>query len=256
MTTTVATPVPLGDRMKNYERATRTYLPTKTFTIVRVDGRAFTQFTRKLDKPFDSTFSRVMDEVARAMCLEVSGSVLAYTQSDEISLILSDHGPKRQPWVGGQVQKLVSLTAGIASAQFVKRAPSIWTNKTVPIFDSRVFTIDQPHEVCNYLLWRQRDARRNAVGMLASSRFSHRELHGKTTEERARMLTEIGASPATHIPDGVFHGRVINRVTVAKATEHNLYPRLTWDTRVAPDLNADPDGFVASILPDIEQVTA
>jgi len=42
----------LGDRMKNnYENITRTFLPRRTHTIIRLDGKAFHTFTRGMEKP-------------------------------------------------------------------------------------------------------------------------------------------------------------------------------------------------------------
>lgn len=37
---------PLGDRMKNYERQARLFLPARAHTITRIDGRAFHTWTR------------------------------------------------------------------------------------------------------------------------------------------------------------------------------------------------------------------
>lgn len=80
----------LGERMKKYEFVTRNYLTCKTPVIVRIDGKAFHTFTRGLEKPFDRNLIKLMQNTTLALCKEVDGCQLGYTQSDEISLLLTD----------------------------------------------------------------------------------------------------------------------------------------------------------------------
>lgn len=43
----------IGDRMKeNYESRTRIKLPRRSYTLIRVDGRSFSQYTKGLEKTF------------------------------------------------------------------------------------------------------------------------------------------------------------------------------------------------------------
>lgn len=46
----------LGDRMKRYENSYRFYLPNRTYTIIRVDGKAFHTYTKGLNRPYDIDF--------------------------------------------------------------------------------------------------------------------------------------------------------------------------------------------------------
>ncbi|GAA2820440.1 hypothetical protein GCM10020220_005930 [Nonomuraea rubra] len=106
----------LGDRMKGYEAVTRTLLPRRTYAVVRVDGRAFHRYLRHAARPFDDAVMRAMDAVAEALCAEMSGSVFAFTQSDECSVLLTDFDSAgTQPWFGGVVQKVVSVAASTAT---------------------------------------------------------------------------------------------------------------------------------------------
>jgi hypothetical protein len=44
----------LGDRMKSfYKDRTRTKLPRRSYTIIRIDGKAFHTYTKGLERPFD-----------------------------------------------------------------------------------------------------------------------------------------------------------------------------------------------------------
>src|SRR5690606_35013083 len=65
----------LGDRMKGYEQAHRAVLPRRTYTLLRLDGRAFHTYLRGADKPFDMPFITDMAAVSEALCEEISGTV-------------------------------------------------------------------------------------------------------------------------------------------------------------------------------------
>lgn len=209
----------LGDRMKAHERVTRAVLPRRTYSVLRVDGRAFHTHLRKVDKPFDERVSECMMVVARQLLEEVDGSVLAYTQSDECSLIFSDlHSLNFEPWFGGVVQKIVSVSASIASASFNKTALYFQMTDGFPLppkpalFDSRVFTIADPVEVSNYLVWRQRDAVRNSIQMVAQHHFSHAELQGRNSNTlQEKLWTERGVN-WNDVPGRHKRGQIVYRV--------------------------------------------
>src|SRR5262249_28462896 len=151
---------------KRYERATRTVLPRRTYTLLRVDGRAFHSYLRDAARPYDLEFMADLDTVAAELCREIPGTVFAYVQSDEISVLTVDFDSTgTQPWFDGEVQKMVSLSAAIATAALNARRPG-----RPATFDARVFTIADPVEVANYFVWRQRDAVRNSIAMAAQTR--------------------------------------------------------------------------------------
>lgn len=179
----------LGSRMKNnYEQASRVVLPWRMPVIVRIDGRAFHTLTRGMEKPFDPEFQSCMWDLAWEIRGEIATCVLAYAQSDEISFLL--HGYKKltsQPWFGNNLQKMVSVTAGMASAIMAL----LLHNTRLPVFDARAFVLPEA-EVCNYFIWRQKDAIRNSIQGYAQSMFSAKELHGKSQSEQLEMLEDRG----------------------------------------------------------------
>ena len=63
----------LGDRMKSYEaRETgRQFLPGVP-VLARIDGRAFSRFTKPIQRPYDPDFMAVMNEVTRALVQEAT----------------------------------------------------------------------------------------------------------------------------------------------------------------------------------------
>jgi tRNA(His) guanylyltransferase len=175
----------LGTRMKErYEFRARTFLPRRTHTIIRLDGRAFHSYTRGLDRPYDQQLMDDMAKTAEHLCSEIQGAKLAYTQSDEISILLTDfESIKTEAWFDGNVQKMVSISAAMATAKFNELRPG-----KLALFDSRVFVIPDPVEVGNYFVWRQQDATRNSISMAAQAKFFPRQLHLKSSNEMQEML--------------------------------------------------------------------
>lgn len=195
----------IGNRMKdNYENRYRMFLTRRTPVIVRLDGRAFHTLTRGLNKPFDEGFSNTMACVASYLCSEIQGAKCAYVQSDEISILLIDYNKlTTEAWFDYNVQKMTSISSGLASAYFTKH----WcSNGGCAVFDSRVFNIPV-EEVCNYFIWRQLDWVRNSVQMLSRANFSHKELHKKNQKDMHEMLYSKGinwADLADRWKNGVF----------------------------------------------------
>lgn len=245
----------LGDRMKQHEAPWKTTLPRRSAVICRVDGRAFHSHLRNADKPFDMGFIEDMGQVAIALCEEISGAVFAYHQSDEISILVYDQGSNTEPWFGGEVQKIVSISAAIATAALGERRIGR------PLFDSRIFTLPNPVEVANYFHWRQRDAVRNSISMAAQAHFPHRRLQGVNSAGMQEMLfTEAGINWNDY-PDACKRGQVAVRrsgereVTFThKRTgqaETVKAVRSWWEVEGAPHFTAAADGFLADIIPPI-----
>jgi len=188
----------LGTRMKEYEATSKTFLMRRTPVIIRLDGRAFHSFTkRKVIKesikgdPFSDIMKDCMVYTTTELCKQIQNVKIGYTQSDEISLLLTDwETHDTQQWFGGNIQKIVSLSAAIATNAFNHAYNSyerIEQCDKKPTFDSRVFSLPK-EEVNNYFVWRQQDASRNSVNMLAQYHFSHKSLQGKKNSEMQDML--------------------------------------------------------------------
>lgn len=216
----------LGDRMKKYESVTRFTLPRRTYTILRVDGRAFHSWTRGLDKPYDQNFMQCMDVAAIRLCEDIPGAQFAYVQSDEISILVVDFiNINTEPWFEGNVQKWASVSASVATMAFNQQVAKYHENPTTAIgllrkiggkepnavFDSRVFIIPDLIEVENYFVWRQQDAERNSIMMLARAHASHKQLAGKKRAEQHEIIHKAGDNWAKH-PTDFKHGRMVRRI--------------------------------------------
>ena len=183
----------LGDRMKDYyENRWKISLPMRIPVILRVDGKSFHTLTRNFEKPFDFCFISVMNTVAKELCSNIQGAQFAFVQSDEISILLHNYKKLNSAaWFANEIQKMVSVSASIASVCFSFCASSIFGRTMHAFFDSRVFVLPEA-EVCNYFLWRQRDWERNSIQMLARSLYSHKELKGKKNSELQELCFKRG----------------------------------------------------------------
>jgi tRNA(His) guanylyltransferase len=187
----------LGDRMKsNYEDRYKIKLSRRTPVIIRLDGKAFHTLTRNYVKPFDADFQELMQNTALYVCSNIQGAKCAYTQSDEISILLTDFDKlTTDAWFDYSLQKVTSVSAALASAYFTKNL----NEDKIAVFDSRAFNIPK-EEVCNYFVWRQKDWIRNSITMLAQSYYSHKELHKKNSSDMHEMIFQKGDNWADLAP--------------------------------------------------------
>lgn len=185
----------LGDRMKDFEsrETSRRFLPYIP-VYARVDGRGFSKFTRGADKPFDAAISAAMIAATRHL-VEKTHADIGYVQSDEISLVWTTREPGEEMFFKGKVQKMASVLAGLATASFIKALlegeRAEWVDR-LPHFDARVIQLPNREEAANMLLWREMDARKNAISMAAHAHFSHKSLHGLNGREKLDRLAEAG----------------------------------------------------------------
>jgi tRNA(His) guanylyltransferase len=190
----------LGDRMKDYEGVPRTRLTRRVPVMMRLDGKSFHTFTRNLPRPYHRPFHLAMWSTAKYLCEQIQGARLAYVQSDEISILLTDYEAiTTEAWFDYQVQKMCSVAAGMASAHFIV-AMMVYTNDfdpcldngPYPCFDARVWNLPK-EEVCNAFIWRQQDATRNAIQMLGQSWIGHKKMQGlNNAQVQERLFQDHG----------------------------------------------------------------
>jgi tRNA(His) 5'-end guanylyltransferase len=194
-----------ADRMREMQMSSSTVLPARSYTILQLDGKAFHTWTKGLETPFDVKFINGMNKVTEILASKISGVKFAYVQSDEISLLLTDFDtPETQPFYGNRVQKIVSTSAGLASAILSREFP----DKDFAVFDARLFTAPDKEAVIDWFNWRQADAMKNSVRAVAHARFSHKQLNQKNTLDVREMLREFG-DPWEDYSDGERNGRLI-----------------------------------------------
>lgn len=198
---------------KHKERAFDMFADPDTYTVIRLDGKGFSRATAPLrkDGPFSQDFTQAMIHTARGLFNHIDDLEIAYTQSDEISLVLKPVNLEKgqTKWFKGKVQKLVSLSAAYATALF-SQSPGL-EKMGLPVFDARMFNLDK-EELISYLFWRHKDCQKNSVSMFAYSHFPHKSLLGISTKERKKRLDEIGQSWETTVDDCHKYGTLVYKV--------------------------------------------
>ncbi len=238
----------LSDRIKEfYENRTKQFLPRRTITLLRLDGKGFSKYTKTLKKPFDDGFSDDMDETAKYLCENIQGAKFAYTQSDEITVVLTDFDNlESQAWFDYNVQKMTSISASMATAKFnqlrlLRKCESIDNDdkfkmledfdikgERLAMFDARVFQVPTVDEMINCLIWRQQDCSRNSISMAADAVYSHSKLEGKSGSDKQDLLMEEGINWNDYIPK-YKRGSVVKKESVfVNGRDGELVERKKW----------------------------
>lgn len=199
---------PFDERMKSYEAPYMQHTVPCVPIVIRVEGCHFHTFTRGFARPFDPLLMRTMQQTMLDLCTGITGAVFGYTQSDEITVVCRLADPVAgSEYFEGRVQKILSVTASKTTVSFNRHLtdnvsllqadasafpgasdPNVYRRRLMTAeFDARVMNIPDS-DLYNCLIWRQADATRNSLSMLAQSYFTQKELQGKKREDLMDML--------------------------------------------------------------------
>lgn len=155
----------LDARMRVFETAHDHCVLPGIWIVARLDGRSFTKLTKEtlvigggqgvlLNRPFDALFKSAMVSTMQHLMANTGFHVVyGYTESDEISLLLSP----TDTTYNRKLRKLNSILAGEASAKITVSLAHH------AVFDCRVSQLPKLTDVVDYFRWRQEDATRNAL---------------------------------------------------------------------------------------------
>lgn len=279
----------LGTRMKTfYENRSKSFLLRRTPVIIRVDGKSFSHFCKRFERPYDRLLNECLNNTLVYLCSKVQCVKMGQRHSDEMSLLLLDYeNLSTEPYFEYNIQKMCSVVAAMTTAEFCKQllihgenvynlnadfapalvgAPvknedgwaSIFDNSVLsyqedwPIFDARCFNIPEK-EISNYFWWRMLDAKRNSINMLAQSLFSHSQLQGRTCNEVQEMMFQEKGINWDKIPPEQKSGMLCLKMDVEKPIEKGpdagkICHRSVWETSPAPKIKSELDDIVKDIL--------
>lgn len=232
--------------MKECEIFSSLKVPCTSPIVVRLDGRNFSQLSRKLEfnKPYDLEFVKVLADSTCQLFREFSPLFL-YAFSDEVSLLMGEI-----PFAG-RVEKLDSVLASFLSGAFTRRIMEQdefreRIKDANPIsFDSRVIPLSR-EKVVEYFQWRQMESWRNCLNGYSywtlredhSKEESMAVLHKKKSSQLHDLLFEKGIK-LTEMPAwqrrGVgiykknFETEGLNPLTQEKVTSHRKKIFIDWD---------------------------
>lgn len=216
----VRAPDELGDRMKGYERATEARLDPSLPIVARIDGRAFSAFTRGCERPFDARVSGAM-RAAAAYLVEESHAKIGFVQSDEITLIWQNT-EGGSILFDGRILKLCSVLASMAAVRFDRA----FGGDRMPSFDCRVWQVPSQEEAANTLLWRALDARKNSVSSACRAHFSAKAMFRKGQAEMRAMLASVGVDFDLAYSADDRHGVFYRRVTGLREIDDAAWERI------------------------------
>lgn len=146
----------LDTKLRVYETSHDFCVLPNMYMVARLDGRSFTRLTKDVcafEAPFDIRFRDMMIEVCSHLMQTGIRVTYAYTQSDEISLLIDIEDQT----FGRKLRKLNSVLAGEASGKF-----SLQLGHPA-CFDCRISQLPNLDLVLDYFRWRSEDAGRNAL---------------------------------------------------------------------------------------------
>jgi tRNA(His) 5'-end guanylyltransferase len=257
-----------------YEDRFRYYVPRRTYTLIRIDGKAFHTYTKGLESPFDAGLIADMNETTAYLCKNIQGAKFGYVQSDEISILITDFDERdTQMWFDGNLQKMASVAASMATSKFnelrvVRVLRKYECQFDTPLqmdtdsileflskikkaeFDARVFQIPQKSEVENYFIFRQQDGTRNSVQSVAQSLYSQSELNGKKEKDMQEMIFQKGINwNDYHFREK--RGGIIAKVPTMMEGKNGQVERLKWQMIPTPIFTQERE-FMDIMIPEFE----
>lgn len=244
----------LKEKMEYFKSLCDYKLIPNSYVLAHIDGRAFSHMVKKCYKlPFDDGFINIMNETAAYICKNVQGCKMAYVQSDEISLIITDFDtPDSDSFFGFRLCKMQSIIASLATARFnqlviskicatpaSQREICEKVNTFKPVqFDCKVWSVPTYNDAFAWLLYRQNDCVRNSKQQAAQTYLSYNDLVRKYTDEQISLLKEKrGIDWHTEYDDGKKYGRFIYKEMEHFVSEdHGEYDRSVWKAHNAKPL--------------------
>ena len=231
----------LEEKCKYYRSLTDHRLLPNTYVFVMIDRRSFSQKIKKQFKlPFDDDFINMMNETAKYVCEKVQGCKFAYTQSDEITFVLTDFDDiNTDSFFGYRLEKVISIIASLAASKFNQlmtlyiiktklfkideynciNVEDIISSMKLSEFDAKAWSVPNWNDMYAYLLWRQNDCIKNSKQQAAQTWLPHKELVNKTTDEQIALLKEKHGIDWNDFDDGKKYGRFVYKETVTMNSE-------------------------------------
>lgn len=228
----------LGDNIADKERFSlvlfNAIVPREKCYTLRLDIRSMSTTKRWLQEQgcmkdgWDPWFATVMCRVTERLARECN-AVYAFTQSDEITIVVApppnlEDNPGFQHLFAGRCQKLISVTAGMATATLNSL---LWENddwakakyrESWTAFDCRIAIWDNLEDAFQTILWRSYDCSVNGLSSAVHGFGGGKNVTGKPGSVKLKWLEENGKLP---LPDHQCYGALFYN-TVQTKISYNL----------------------------------
>lgn len=221
----------LKEKCEYYRGLTDYRVVPNSYILAMVDGHCFSKMIKnKFKKPFDDNFINMMNETAKYLCENIQGAKMAYVQSDEISVLITDFDtPDTDSFFGYRLCKMQSLIASMATAKFNQLYSQLnvmdsradangninWEKDfTLCMFDCKVWQVPTYNDAFAWFLYRQNDCVRNSKQQTAQAYLPHKILSGHSADEQVAMTLEQKGIDWGAFDNGKKYGRLIYRELV------------------------------------------
>lgn len=254
----------LKEKCEYYRSLTDNRLTPNSYVLVMVDGHCFSKMIKnKFKKPFDDDFINMMNSTAEYLCENIQGVKFAYTQSDEISLLITDFDtPTTDSFFSFRLCKMLSLIASMATAKFNQEYTlyqirnNIGSDPTLCTFDCKVWNVPSENDAYAWFLYRQTDCIKNSKAQTAQTYLSHKSLLKLTADEMIEKLKIEKGIDWNLFPDDRRFGRIIKKVETEMEKdlptgEHIKFTRNIWTPVSATDFKVD-NKIIKELIPKRE----
>ena len=186
-------------------------LDPQKWTVLRVDGHKFSTFTTRFDSRFDEGLVNAMLLAAEDWLKDFQGASV-YVESDEATLLIAPVNTANGATLpfNGRVGKLTTLSAGLFSTKFNKYLET--KHQGDAYFDCRAFQVDTIDDLQSVIRWRQLDAFRNGISVLARMFGERKKVDKMNTGQKLEYIKEHGAVAEEYIH--LLHGTFIKKELV------------------------------------------
>lgn len=264
----------LKEKCEYFRGLTDYRLLPNNYVIVMLDGHCFSRMVKKRYKlPFDERFMRYMNETAKYLLQNIQGAKLAYVQSDEISILITDFDtPETDSCFGYRLCKMQSLFASMAAGKFnqlvaidlIKEnegkfddipfgsVSDVVYDMEPAAFDCKVWSVPSYNEAFGWFLYRQHDCTRNSKQQAAQTYLPHKALLNLTADEQIEKLIVEKNIDWAQYSDGEKYGRIIYKEPKEETKEINgemvTYERNTWTVHGATPFDSE-DNIIRTLIP-------
>lgn len=222
----------LEDKCQYYRGLTDYRLLPNRDILVMLDGKNFSKLIKNnFKKPFDDDFIDMMNKTAQFLCENVQGCKFAYTQSDEISLLITDYETTETDTLfGGRLCKIQSILASLATSEFNRQfilyniyhgdKRNIGAGDCVDIiekmkmaqFDCKAWVVPSQNDAFAWFLYRQLDCVKNSKQQTAQTYLPHKQLVGHNADEQIQMVAEKNGIDWYAFDNKYKYGRFVYKV--------------------------------------------
>jgi len=244
------------DKVNMYEEASKMKLMAGLPIICRLDGSAFSTFTKKLNRPYDIRLTNLMIECCKYL-VEYTNAKVGFCGSDEISLLIYEPDLNTQPIYNGRLEKMLSELPAKLSVRFNKLLPKFLPEKAhlEPYFDCKVWNVPTIEDAVNSLWMREESVFKNAITMASLNYYSHKELECKNGSEKQEMLFQKGINfndYPVEFKRGVYikRSKILRKYTI---DEINKLP-LKHKAKENPNLEVERTEIVQLDIPPLKKI--